>query len=64
MAHATFRHYDRSNSEKELQAHDGERVEIIEPIPLDHDEFTMSKVRFLDGTEGEAFDDELTERED
>lgn len=61
MAHATFRHYDAGNSEHALQAHSGEHVEIIGPLELDHEEFTMSRVRFPDGTEGEAFDDELSD---
>lgn len=64
MATATFKHYDRSNSEAVLQTHDGERAEIIEEIPLDHEEFVMFKIRFADGVEAEAFDDELTDRKD
>lgn len=64
MATATFNHYDTSNSEALLVEHDGERVEILSEIPLDHDEFRMFNVRFPDGTQGEAFEDELTERKD
>lgn len=60
---AKFQPYDRSNSEVELHKHSGERVTILGPYPLDHDEFTMSHVRFPDGSRAEVFDDELSDWE-
>lgn len=61
---AVFRPYDMRNSEIDMHAHDNERVEVLGSIPLDHEEFEMFRVRFPDGDEGQAFDDELTDWKD
>lgn len=60
---ATFNRYtnDQDTTETYLRDHSGERVTVLGPLDLDHDEFTMSRIRFADGHTSEAFDDELTE---
>ena len=58
---AEFRHYSPGTSETELADHSGQRVEVLGAVELDHDEFTMSQVRFADGHEADAFNDELSE---
>lgn len=64
MTHATFQPYDMGNSETELHAHAGERVELIgEQYAPDPDEpgQHMQQIKFADGTTAEAFAEELTE---
>ena len=60
MATAIFTAYDLTNSESDLHRHSGQTVDVLGKVDLDHDEFTMYKVRFSDGFQAEAFDDELT----
>ena len=61
METAIFTPYDMGNSEIELHVHAGERCEIIGPFPLDHDEFIMFSIRFEDGQEAVAFEEELSD---
>jgi hypothetical protein len=58
---AKFKHYDPANSEADLHGHSGERVTVLGEVDLDHDEFTVSRVRFPDGEVHDAFNDELSE---
>lgn len=60
MATTIFTAYDTTNSERELHRHSGEAVEVLGRVELDHDEFNVYRVRFSDGYQAEAFDDELT----
>ena len=62
----TFRRYvdDPSTSETELHRRSGQHVNVIGPVPPESYDFSevgpMSFVRFADGFEAEAFDEELT----
>lgn len=64
MRTALFRPYDMTNSEKALHERAGQRAEVtdkaVEPVDLE-EVGQMFVIRFADGFEAEAFEDELTE---
>jgi hypothetical protein len=68
MAQAIFRRYvsDSTTSEQELQKRSGEPVELIgEPYyPDEVEDYRMIQVRFADGYEAIAFEDEITWQEE
>lgn len=64
---AKFNRYtaERNTSETYLRDHSGERVTVLGEVPLDEydrDEVgVMHRITFPDGTEADAFNDELSE---
>jgi hypothetical protein len=61
MALFTYHCWESPYSEHaELWRHTNQHVEILYEHDLDHKEFRMFRIRFADGYEHDAFEDELS----